>query len=105
LTYKPQKIKIKERLKGAMTDFAIIKTGGKQYKVREGDQVKVEKLSGEEKKLEFTDLLNDKKVTAEIIGEGKLAKVRILKQEAKKRYKKIIGHRQNYSEIKILKIS
>ena len=85
-----------------MIDFAIIKTGGKQYKVREGDVLKVEKIAG--KKLEFADIFAGKKVTATVIGEGKLSKVRILKFRPKKRYKRIKGHRQAYSEIQIEKI-
>jgi len=85
-----------------MSDFAIIKTGGKQYKVRVGDSLKVEKLL--EKNLEFVDLLNGKKVLAEVQGEGKSPKVRILKFKAKKRYKRVRGHRQRYSLIKIEKI-
>ena len=80
-------------------DFAIIKTGGKQYKVREGDILKVEKVS--DKKLLFKDLLSNKKVTATVISEGKSSKVRILKFKAKKRYKRVRGHRQSYSQIKI----
>lgn len=83
-------------------DIAVIKTGGKQYKVREGDILKVEKIT--DKKLEFKDILNGKKVTALVVSEGKLSKVRILKFRAKKRYKRIKGHRQTYSQIKIKKI-
>jgi len=82
--------------------IAIIKTGGKQYKVRVGDSLKVEKLS--ENNLEFVDLLNGKKVLAKVQGEGKSSKVRILKFKAKKRYKRVRGHRQRYSLIKIEKI-
>jgi len=83
-------------------DFAIIKTGGKQYKVREGDILKVEKVDS--KKLEFNDLYANKKVFAIVLSEGKSTKVRILKFKAKKRYKRIRGHRQTFSQIKIEKI-
>lgn len=86
-----------------MSDIAIIKTGGKQYKVAVGDTIKVEKLSGE--KLEFTDLLNGKKVTAEVIGQGRHPKVEIVKFKAKKRYHKTQGHHQQFSEIKIINIA
>lgn len=82
--------------------IAVIKTGGKQYKVRVGDSLKVEKLS--QKSLEFVDLLGGKKVIAKVESEGKLPKVRILKFKAKKRYKRVRGHRQHYSLIKIEKI-
>lgn len=87
-----------------MSDIAIIKTGGKQYKVSTGDTIKVEKLTGD-KKLDFVDLLNGKKVTAEIVGEGKSKKVVVYKFKSKKRYQRTIGHRQNFSEIKILSIA
>lgn len=87
-----------------MSEFAIIKTGGKQYKVKVNDVLKVEKLK-EDKEITFTDLLYGKKVFAKITSNGKLGKIKILKQEAKKRYKKITGHRQNYTEIKIESIN
>jgi large subunit ribosomal protein L21 len=86
-----------------MSKFAIIKTGGKQYKVREGDVLKVEKLAAA-KKVEFVDILNGQKVIASILGNKKDTKVRILKFRAKKRYKRVKGHRQQYSQIKIEKI-
>lgn len=85
-------------------DFAIIKTGGKQYKVEEGQKLKVEKLESDKKSLEFTDLLNNKKVTAQILNNGKRDKIRIVKHNPKKRYKRITGHRQEYTEILIKKI-
>lgn len=90
-------------------DFAVIKTGGKQYKVKVGDTLKVEKISdGTDKKdakLKFDDILFGKEVTAVKIADGKLKKVRILKFRPKKRYKRIRGHRQSFSEIKIEKIT
>ncbi len=85
-------------------EIAIIKTGGKQYKVREGDTIKVEKLI-DKGKIEFKDLLNGKKVTVEVVGEGRFPKVTIVKFKAKKRYHKTQGHRQQFSEIKILNIA
>jgi len=87
-----------------MSDIAVIKTGGKQYKVKEGDIIKVEKLP-EGKKLEFADILNGKKVTASITSQEKSPKVIILKFRPKKNYKKTNGHRQTLSTIKIEKIS
>ena len=80
--------------------FAIIKTGGKQYKVKIGDIIKVEKISAKNT-VEFTDLLGGKKVKAKIIAQGRLPKVRILKFHRRKRYKRNRGHRQAYSEIRI----
>lgn len=91
-----------------MTDFAIIKTGGKQYKVKENDILKIEKIKvpsdKKDKKVEFEDILEGKKVVAEVLQDGKFPKVRILKFKAKKRYKRNKGHRQGYSQIKIEKI-
>lgn len=83
-------------------DFAIIKTGGKQYKVKVGDIIKVEKLPG--RKIEFVDILYGKKVVATITGQVKAPKVNIVKFRAKKNYKKATGHRQMLSIIKIEKI-
>ena len=82
-------------------DIAIIKTGGKQYKVKVGDLIKVEKITQDGDKLEFGDLLNDQKVTATIVSEGKLPKIEITKFRAKKRYERHQGHRQAFTQIKI----
>ncbi|MEA3322651.1 MAG: 50S ribosomal protein L21 [Patescibacteria group bacterium] len=99
--------------------LAIIKTGGKQYKIEEGDKIKVEKLSGEvNDKITFEEVLltgDDKKVsvgapTTKTMVEGKILaqdrhdKVWGIKHKAKKRYKKKYGHRQAYTEIEITKI-
>jgi large subunit ribosomal protein L21 len=87
--------------------IAVIKTGGKQYKVSVGDILNIELI--EEKKdktLEFQDLLNGKKVAATVLEEEvKGEKVRIFKYKAKTRYRKTTGHRQKYTQIKIDKIS
>ncbi len=84
-------------------DFAVIKTGGKQYKVSVGDIIKVEKLKG--KKIEFADLLNNKKVSASILEDKKAKKVHIVKFRPKKNYKRNTGHRQTLSLVKIDKIA
>jgi len=81
-------------------NIAIIKTGGKQYKVAEGDELQVEKIVAEGK-VEFEDILNGKKVTAAVLEQGKRAKVEVAKFHAKKRYERHLGHRQNYTKIKI----
>lgn len=85
--------------------FAIIKTGGKQYKVKTGDTLKIEKLPQKDGKLQFEDILFGKKVTAEVVLEGKWPKVRVLKFHPKKHYKRNVGHRQKFSQIKIEKIA
>lgn len=102
--------------------FAIIKTGGKQYKVAEGDKVLVEKLArkaGEE--IDFEQVLlvtngsleNAKigrplvvgaKVRAKVLAEGKGEKKIVFKYHSKTRYKKRKGHRQPFSKVEILKI-
>jgi len=78
---------------------AVIETGGKQYLVRTGQQLSVEKLSGGIK--ELPNLLTGKMVPIIVIKNYKGAKVRILKFRAKTRYKRTRGHRQNYTKIKI----
>lgn len=97
--------------------LAVIKTGGKQYLVKKGDKIKVEKLEGKEgSEINFTDILllekdkkveigkpiiKDVKVVAKILEQGKGKKIIIFKYKAKKRYKKKAGHRQPFTEIEI----
>lgn len=84
---------------------AVIKTGGKQYKVSEGQELFVERIVGEPKdKIEFKDLISDKKVKATILQEEKGEKIHILKFHKRKRYRRKTGHRQIYTKIKIEKI-
>ena len=104
-----------------MSLTAIIKTGGKQYLVKEGDIFKVEKLLGQAgDKISFKNPLLtfdlDKsevqvgqpqlksEVKAEILEQGKGKKIKIVKYKPKVRYHKKTGHRQPYTKIKILKI-
>ena len=100
--------------------FAVIKTGGKQYLVRPGDKIKVEKLEVEEgKEIIFPEVLlsekNDKltigdplvkdaKVMAKVLNHGKGEKLIIFKYKPKKRYKRKIGHRQQFTEVEIKEI-
>jgi large subunit ribosomal protein L21 len=97
----------------------IIKTGGKQYKIKEGDILKIEKIEGEiGDKIEFNEILlisdekgedvkigqpylEGKKIKAEILEQGKGKKIVILKYKAKTRYRKKTGHRQLYTKVKI----
>lgn len=85
-------------------EIAVIKTGGKQYKVKAGDIVNIEKINSKNKTQEFPDILDGKVVKAEIIGETKAPKVRIFKFKNKTGYRKTLGHRQKYTKIKIDKI-
>ncbi len=97
--------------------FAVIKTGGKQYQVKEGQSLKVEKLPGKEKaKIAFDQVLlvDDKigqptlkgaKVTATILKQGKYPKTTTVKFKSKKHYQRTYGFRQTYTEVKIDKIT
>ncbi|MFA5886664.1 MAG: 50S ribosomal protein L21 [Patescibacteria group bacterium] len=102
-----------------MAKIAVIKTGGKQYKVQEGETIKVEKLDAESgSKLKFDTLLIadgaklelgrpslGEKVEGELLKTAKDPKVTVVKYKNKTRYKKTVGHRQLKSAIKILKIA
>ena len=101
--------------------YAVIKTGGKQHKVAEGEILIVEKLKASEgEPVDITDVLliekdgevtlgspfiEGAKVTAKILRHGKEDKVTIIKMKRRKDYRKKQGHRQNYSEIQIEQIS
>ncbi len=99
--------------------IAVIKTGGKQYKVREGQKIKVEKIESKNKKVKLETLLIastdgkeieigqpslGEKVEAKIVSEGKNKKVEVVKFKSKTRYKRTIGHRQPFTELEIVKI-
>ena len=99
--------------------FAIIVTGGKQYKVQEGDVVFVEKLDiAEGESVKFEEVLavsgetfvagkptvEGAYVTAKVIKNGKGKKIHVLKYKSKKNEKKKIGHRQPYTKVQIEKI-
>jgi len=97
--------------------YAVIKTGGKQYKVTAGDKLKVEKLAGEvgskvvlDKILMLADgdaitigspLVAGAKVSATVVSHGRGDKVMIFKFRRRKHYRKTQGHRQSYTEILI----
>ena len=100
--------------------LAIIKTGGKQYLVLPGDKIKVEKLEIEEgkettfpevllleksKKIEIgAPLVKGAKVKAKVLRHAKGDKLIIFKYKSKKRYKRKIGHRQQFTEVEIIGI-
>jgi large subunit ribosomal protein L21 len=101
--------------------FAVIKTGGKQYKVAPGDRIKIEKIEGEDgSEVKFSEVLltsiesemkvgapyvKGAEVTGKIIKTAKGKKVTGVKFKAKKRYKVKFGHRQIMTEVEILKIA
>jgi len=96
--------------------YAVIETGGKQYMVKQGDRLKVEKLQVKEGDIiEFEPVMIRKedgsvefykgKVKAEVLKHGKHKKVIVFKFRAKKNYKRWKGHRQPYTEILIREIN
>ncbi len=99
--------------------YAIIRTGGKQYKVSPGDVIQVEKLPGDpgagvefnhvfavrkENLVVGTPLVENAKVKATILRNDRDARIRVLKYKRKKQYRKTIGHRQPFSRIVINEI-
>ncbi|MDD2486362.1 MAG: 50S ribosomal protein L21 [bacterium] len=97
--------------------YAVIETGGKQFKVAEGDILRVEKLDGDKgSSVEFDKILlleqdgqvrigrpyvEGVKVTAKVLVQDKARKIIVFKYMPKKHYKKKSGHRQPFTEIKI----
>ena len=101
--------------------YAVIRTGGKQYRVAPGDLLKIEKLEldgndghgSETQTVEFSDVLavsgepgtiakpGTARVTAEVVSEGRHAKILVFHLKRKKQYKKLQGHRQAFTEVRI----
>lgn len=97
--------------------YAVIRTGGKQYRVKEGDRLKVESLAGEpgdtvtlgtvlmvgegDSATIGTPLVSDASVSARVIGQARAKKVRIVKFKRRKHYRRQGGHRQHYTELEI----
>ncbi len=104
-----------------MRMFAVVKTGGKQYKVSEGDVIQVEKLEGEvgaavtldqvlmvgenEDVQVGTPMLDGNQVTAEITEQLKDKKIIVFKKKRRKNYRRKNGHRQLVTRLKITKVS
>ena len=100
--------------------YAVVESGGKQYKVQEGDILKVEKISGEvgspvtfDKVLLFSDgenvdvgnpVLKKATVNGHIVQQGKARKIIVFKYKRRKRYRRKQGHRQQYTAVQIDKI-
>ncbi len=101
--------------------YAVIKTGGKQYRVNQGDKLKIEKIVGDvganvvlDKILTVVDgdnvtigspIVRGASVSAIVLSHGRHDKVRIFKMRRRKHYRKSQGHRQSFTEIQIDKIS
>jgi len=97
--------------------YAVVNTGGKQYRVCEGDTFRIEKLAGEvgspvsfDKVFMITDgekvslgnpVLENAKVVGHIVEQGKSKKVIVFKYKRRKRYRRKQGHRQQYTAVKI----
>lgn len=101
--------------------FVIVEIGGFQEWVREGDRLQVPLISGEEgKTITFDNVLlsvddngevqvgtphvSGMKVEVKILGHGKGDKIRVFKMKRRKRYRRVYGHRQDYTEIEVLKV-
>ena len=101
--------------------YAVVKTGGKQYRVSAGEKLKVEQIpanvgseivlgevllvaDGEAVKM-GAPLVDGASVTAKVLGHGRGEKVHIFKMRRRKHYRKSQGHRQNYTEIEIVGIA
>jgi large subunit ribosomal protein L21 len=96
--------------------YAILRTGGKQYRVSPGDVIRIEEVAAESgSTIEFnhvfavrkerlvvgSPLVENAKVRGTIVRQDRAAKVRVLKYKRKKQYRRTIGHRQNFSEVLI----
>jgi len=97
--------------------YAIVKTGGKQYKVREGDILQVEKLAGDVgSEISFDDVLmfsdgenvtigqpkvENVTVSGHIVAQGKSKKIIVFKYKRRKRYRRKQGHRQHFTAVQI----
>jgi large subunit ribosomal protein L21 len=106
---------------GVSDMYAVIKTGGKQYRVSQGDTLRVEKLNaGEGESVEFERVLmvgadddirigapylDGSRVTATVKSHGRADKVEIVKFRRRKHHMKRMGHRQSYTEVEITGIS
>ena len=97
--------------------YAVIKTGGKQYRVTPGETLRIETTAHENGALEFSDIvavsgeegkfeekLDGAKVLAEVVSEGRGDKILVFHYKRKKQYKKMQGHRQSFVEVKINEI-
>ncbi|MEM6955028.1 MAG: 50S ribosomal protein L21 [Myxococcota bacterium] len=100
--------------------YAVIKTGGKQYRVTEGDVLRVEKLAGEvgseltldevlmvggDKVVVGTPNVSGASVSATIVAQDRAKKVIVFKKKKRKNYRRKQGHRQPYTELRITGVS
>jgi large subunit ribosomal protein L21 len=98
--------------------YAVIRAGGKQYRVAPGDVLRLETQSARDGRVEFSDVLavspgegqiarpeSNALVTGEVLGEGRAKKVLVFHYKRKKQYKKLQGHRQPFTSVRITEIA
>jgi large subunit ribosomal protein L21 len=96
--------------------YAVIRAGGKQYRVAPGDVIRVEKLNGTDGEVEFPVVAvsgeegqvgnqSDARVVGEVVGQGRGAKILVFHYKRKKQYKKLRGHRQAFTSVRIAEIA
>src|SRR4030088_3511637 len=98
--------------------YAVIRAGGKQYRVAPGDVIRVETQEDKDGRVEFGDVLavsaeagsvlpagSGALVTGEVVEQGRGEKILVFHYKRKKQYKKLRGHRQNYSAVRITEIA
>src|ERR1700746_2533686 len=99
--------------------YAVIRSGGKQYRVAPGDVIRVEKVgTGTDGQVEFNDVLavsanegeivrpgSEARVVGEVVEEGRGAKILVFHYKRKKQYKKLRGHRQDFTAVRITEIA
>jgi large subunit ribosomal protein L21 len=96
--------------------YAVIRTGGKQYRVAPGDVLKIESVGSQDQTVEFSEVLAvsgepgsiakplSARVTAEVVSEGRGDKILVFHLKRKKQYKKLQGHRQGFTQVRIKEI-
>jgi len=99
--------------------YAVIRSGGKQYRVAPGDVIRVEKVgTGTDGKIEFTDVLavsgsegqvgrpqSEARVLGRVVEQGRAGKILVFHYKRKKQYKKLAGHRQPFTAVRITEIA
>jgi large subunit ribosomal protein L21 len=103
---------------GGIAMYAVIRAGGKQYRVAPGDVIKIEKLSqADGENVQFDEVLavsgsegelgkpSKAFVTGQVLGQGRADKILVFHYKRKKQYKKLNGHRQPFTSVKIIGIN
>jgi large subunit ribosomal protein L21 len=115
----PVALKVDAPDPGDMSMYAVIRTGGKQYRVAPGDVIRVETQgTGTDGRVEFSDVLavsagegqigkpqSSALVTGEVVEQGREKKILVFHYKRKKQYKKLRGHRQGYTAVRITEIA